>query len=115
MVQFLLDRTFSALADPTRREILVRLTRGPASISELAEPFGITLTGLKKHVQVLEEARLVTTEKVGRTRHCHLGPEHLENAMQWIQMYRRQWDRRLDGLEAYLEQQRRTKKEGEQE
>ena len=80
MVQFLLDRTFSALADPTRREILVRLTRGPASISELAEPFGITLTGLKKHVQVLEEA------------------------MQWIQLYRRQWERRLDGLGAYLEQ-----------
>jgi DNA-binding transcriptional ArsR family regulator len=58
-------RTFSALADPARREILVRLTRGPASISELAEPFGITLTGLKKHVQVLEDARLVITEKVG--------------------------------------------------
>src|SRR6266508_4054697 len=100
MVQRLLDRTFSALADPTRRGILVRLTRGPASISELAEPFGITLTGMKKHVQVLEEARLVTTEKVGRTRHCRLGPESLEDAMQWIQMYRQQWERRLDGLDA---------------
>jgi DNA-binding transcriptional ArsR family regulator len=106
MVQLLLDRTFAALADPTRREILVRLTRGPASISELAEPFGITLTGLKKHVQVLEDARLVTTEKVGRTRHCRLGPERLENAMQWIQMYRQEWDRRLDGLAAYLEQKK---------
>jgi DNA-binding transcriptional ArsR family regulator len=104
MVQLLLDRTFSALADPTRREILVRLTRGPASISELAAPFGITLTGLKKHVQVLEDARLVTTEKVGRTRQCRLGPERLEDAMRWIQMYRREWERRLDGLEAYLEQ-----------
>ena len=91
-------------ADPTRREILVRLTRGPASISELAEPFGITLTGLKKHVRVLEDARLVTTEKVGRTRRCRLGPEGLEDAMKWIQTYRRQWERRLDGLEAYLEQ-----------
>jgi DNA-binding transcriptional ArsR family regulator len=104
MVQLLLDRTFSALADPTRREILVRLTRGPASISELAAPFGITLTGLKKHVQVLEDARLVTTEKVGRTRQCRLGPERLEDAMRWIQMYRREWERRLAGLEAYLEQ-----------
>ena len=107
MVHLLLDRTFSALADPTRREILVRLTRGPATISELAEPFGITLTGLKKHVQVLEEAGLVTTEKVGRTRHCRLGPERLEEAVQWIQSYRQQWERRLDGLEAYLARKRR--------
>ncbi|NJC71287.1 winged helix-turn-helix transcriptional regulator [Planosporangium thailandense] len=107
MVQLLLDRTFAALADPTRREILVRLTRGPASITELAEPFGITLTGVKKHVQVLEDARLVTTEKVGRTRRCRLGPERLEDAMRWIQMYRQQWERRLDGLEAYLEQRRK--------
>jgi DNA-binding transcriptional ArsR family regulator len=111
MVQYLLDRTFSALADPTRREILGRLSRGPASVSELAEPFGITLTGLKKHVRVLEDARLVTTEKVGRTRHCRLGPEGLEDAMHWIQTYRRQWERRLDGLEAYLEQQRKRKGE----
>jgi DNA-binding transcriptional ArsR family regulator len=111
MVQLLLDRTFSALADPTRRGILVRLTRGPASISELAAPYGITLTGLKKHVQVLEEAGLVTTEKVGRTRHCRLGPERLEEAVQWIQSYRQQWERRLDGLEAYLEQQGKRREE----
>jgi DNA-binding transcriptional ArsR family regulator len=111
MVQLLLDRTFSALADPTRRGILVRLTRGPASISELAAPRGITLTGLKKHVQVLEEAGLVTTEKVGRTRHCRLGPQRLEEAMRWIQTYQRQWERRLDGLEAYLEQQGRQREE----
>ena len=109
MVQLLLDRTFSALSDPTRREILVRLTRGPASISELAQPFGMTLTGIKKHVRVLEDARLVTTEKVGRTRRCQLGPEPLEDAMRWIQMYRRHWERRLDGLEAYLE----SRKKGE--
>ena len=110
MVQLLLDRTFSALSDPTRREILVRLARGPASVSELAQPFGMTLTGIKKHVRVLEDARLVTTEKVGRTRRCRLGPEPLEDAMRWIQMYRRHWERRLDGLEAYLE----SKKKGEQ-
>ena len=106
MVQYQLDRTFSALADPTRREILVRLTGGPASISELAEPFGITLTGLRKHVQVLEDARLVTTEKVGRTRHCRVGPDRLENAMQWMRMYRQEWQVRLDGLEAYLKHKR---------
>ncbi len=111
MVQYqVLDRTFSALADPTRRDILDRLGRGPASISELAEPFGMTLTGLKKHVRILEEAALVTTEKVGRTRRCSLGPERLEDAVSWIEMYRRHWERRIDGLEAYLETQKGDKK-----
>lgn len=110
MVQYrALDQTFGALSDPTRREILNRLGRGPASISELAEPHGISLTGLKKHVQILEEARLVTTEKIGRTRQCRLGPEHLEEAVHWIEIYRQLWERRLDGLEAYFE-----KKKGQQ-
>jgi DNA-binding transcriptional ArsR family regulator len=72
----------------------------------LTPAFGITLTGLRKHVQVLEEARLVTTEKVGRTRHCRLGPEGLQDATRWIETYRRQWERRLDGFEAYLEQRK---------
>ncbi|GAA1516391.1 metalloregulator ArsR/SmtB family transcription factor [Sphaerisporangium rubeum] len=103
MVQSLLDRTFAALSDPTRREILVRLGGGPASVTELAEPFGMTLTGLKKHIQVLEDARLVTTEKAGRVRTCRLGPGRLEDAVEWIDIYRRQWERRLDGLEAYLD------------
>jgi DNA-binding transcriptional ArsR family regulator len=103
MVQYpALDRTFSALSDPTRRDILDRLGRGPASIGELARPLGMSLTGMKKHVQILERAELVTTEKVGRTRQCRLGPEHLEDAVQWIQLYRRRWERRLDGLESYL-------------
>ena len=103
MVQYtVLDRTFSALSDPTRRDILDRLGRGPASIGELARPLGMSLTGMKKHVQILERAELVTTEKVGRTRQCRLGPEHLEDAVQWIQLYRRRWERRLDGLESYL-------------
>ena len=103
MVQYqVLDRTFSALADPTRRQILGRLSEGPASISELATPFGMTLTGIKKHVQVLEAARLVTTEKVGRTRQCRLGPEQLDDAVDWIEMYRSMWEKRLDGIEAYL-------------
>ena len=112
MVQYqVLDRTFAALSDPTRREILDQLGRGPASISELAEPHGMSLTGLKKHVQILEEARLVVTEKIGRTRQCRLGPEPLEEAGTWIEIYRRQWERRLDGLEAYFEQK---KKKGNQ-
>src|SRR5215204_2071585 len=108
MVQYqaTLDRTFSALADPTRRDILERLGRGPATISELAEPFGMSLTGLKKHVRILEEADLVTTEKVGRTRECRLGLGKLEDAAQWIEMYQRHWDRRLDRLEAYLERKK---------
>lgn len=110
MVQYYaLDQTFAALSDPTRRGILDRLGNGPASISELAQPFGMSLTGVKKHVQVLEEARLVTTDKIGRTRHCRLGPDHLEEAVNWIEFYRQQWERRLDGLEAYFE-----KKEGQQ-
>jgi DNA-binding transcriptional ArsR family regulator len=107
MVQYqMLDRTFAALADPTRRDILDRLGRGPASISELAGPAGMSLTGMKKHVKILEGARLVTTEKVGRTRRCRLGPERLEDAAQWIQLYRRQWERRFDGLESYLGRRR---------
>jgi len=100
------DRTFAALADPTRRAVLERLGQGSATISELAAPFGMSLTGMKKHVQILERARLVTTEKVGRTRQCRLGPEHLEDAVQWIQLYRRRWERRLDGLESYLGEHR---------
>lgn len=103
MVQYApIDRTLGAIADPTRRQILDRLARGPASITQLAEPFGMSLTGMKKHVQILEEARLVVSEKVGRTRHCRLGPERLDDAFDWIGFYRNQWDRRLDGLEAYI-------------
>ena len=91
-----IDRTFAALADPTRRGVLERLGREGATITELAEPFGISLTGMKKHVRVLEEAELVTTEKVGRARHCSLGPRRLEDIEQWIGMYRRMLDERLD-------------------
>lgn len=100
--QAVLDRTFSALADPTRRDILARLGEGPATIGELAGPAGMTLTGLKKHVQVLEEAGLVATEKIGRSRQCRLGTERLDDAMAWLAFYQRLWERRLDGLEAYF-------------
>lgn len=91
-----IDRTFGALADPTRRGILERLRGGSATITELAKPAGISLTGIKKHVQVLEDAGLVTTEKVGRTRHCSLGPGRLENVEEWIGTYRRMLEERLD-------------------
>lgn len=97
-----LDRAFAALADPTRRAMLEALGRGSATVSELAEPLGISLTGVKKHLHVLEEAGLVTTEKVGRSRHCRLGTERLDDAMAWISFYQRLWERRLDGLDAYF-------------
>ena len=97
MVQYQpLDRTFAALADPTRRGLLERLGRGSATITELAEPFGISLTGCKKHVAVLEQAGLVTTEKVGRARRCSLGPRRLDDAVAWMEMYRQMLDERLD-------------------
>jgi DNA-binding transcriptional ArsR family regulator len=98
-----LDRTFAALADPTRRGVVERLGGGSATISELAEPAGISLTGMKKHVRVLEEAELVTTEKVGRTRLCSLGPRRLDDLQQWIDGYRRMLDARLDRFGALLE------------
>ena len=108
MVQYqgTLDHTFSAISDPTRRDILERLGRGPATISELAEPFGMSLTGLGKHVRMLEEANLVTTEKVGRARECRLGPGQLEDATRWIETHRRRWERRLDRMEGYIERKK---------
>lgn len=110
MVQHeVLDRVFAALADPTRRDILVRLGGGPLTVGELTEPTGMTLTGVRKHVLILEEAGLVSTEKVGRTRRCRLGAERLDEAMDWIGFYQRLWDRRLDGLDAYFTLKREEK------
>ena len=105
MVQYQgqLDRTFAALADPTRRGILERLGRGSATITELVKPFGISLTGAKKHVRVLEDVELVTTEKVGRARRCRLGPQDLEGIQQWIETYQRDLEARLDRLSEFLE------------
>jgi DNA-binding transcriptional ArsR family regulator len=100
---YALDRTFSALSDPTRRAVLERLSLGPATISELAGPAGISLPGVLKHVRILEEADLVISEKKGRSRECRLGPAQLEDVTKWIEWYRGQWDRRLDRLEAYIE------------
>jgi DNA-binding transcriptional ArsR family regulator len=98
-----LDRTLAALADPTRRDVLERLGRGSATITELAEPYGISLTGMKKHVRVLEDAGLVATEKVGRTRRCTVGLRRLEDLEVWIGAYRRMLDERLDRLGELLE------------
>jgi DNA-binding transcriptional ArsR family regulator len=103
-----IDRTLSAIADPTRRGVLERLGRGTATISELAEPFGISLTGMKKHVRVLEEAELVTTEKVGRSRRCSLGPRRLDDVQEWMETYRRMLDERLDRFGELLERTKGT-------
>jgi DNA-binding transcriptional ArsR family regulator len=101
-----LDRTFSALADPTRRDILERLVRGPASVSELARPYGMSLPGVMKHVRILEGADLVRTRKHGRTREVRLGEKGMDHAAGWIDRHRRQWEGRLDRLEAAIERRR---------
>jgi DNA-binding transcriptional ArsR family regulator len=105
MVQYSpdLDTAFGAIADPTRRGILERLGHSDASISDLADQFDMTLTGIRKHVTVLEEARLVTTEKVGRVRTCRLGPRRLDEETAWIESYGRMLEDRLDGLGDFLE------------
>lgn len=109
MVQYsnTLDSSFAALADPTRRGVLRRLGRAEASISDLAATFQMTLTGMKKHVQVLEGAGLVATKKVGRVRHCALGPRKLEHEAAWLAEYRRMWETRLDRFGVALENQRK--------
>jgi DNA-binding transcriptional ArsR family regulator len=98
-----LDASFGALSDATRRGILERLGRGEASITDLAAKFEMTLTGMKKHVAVLEKAGLVTTEKVGRVRTCTLGPRRLEDETAWITKYREALEERLDHLGKFLE------------
>lgn len=110
MVQYSakLDTAFAAVADPTRRGILERLARRDASITELAFAFEMTLTGMKKHVRLLEDAGLVETAKVGRKRTCRLGKRRLADAAAWIERYEQVLNERLDSLEAYLE---RTKGE----
>jgi DNA-binding transcriptional ArsR family regulator len=102
-----LDASFSALSDPTRRGVLEQLGRAEASITDLAEKFHMTLTGMKKHVSVLEQAGLVTTEKVGRVRTCKLGPSRLEAETAWIEGYRQLWGSRFDELDKVLEELKR--------
>jgi DNA-binding transcriptional ArsR family regulator len=97
-----LDRVFHALADPSRRIMLERLSRGPASVSQLAEPLAMSLAAVVQHVQVLEASGLVRSEKVGRVRTCHIEPDVLQTAEHWISARRTVWARRLDRLGEYL-------------
>ena len=104
------DASFAALSDATRRGVLEQLGRADASITDLAEKFHMTLTGMKKHVGVLEQAGLVTTEKVGRVRTCRLGPRRLEEEAAWIERYRQLWDARFDELDKVVEELKRKEK-----
>jgi DNA-binding transcriptional ArsR family regulator len=97
-----LDAVFAALADPTRREILARLSEGEASVKELAEPFDMSLPGVSKHLGVLQDAGLVTRTKEGRVRHCRLVPESMGEALRWIAHHGRFWEEQFDSLERYL-------------
>ncbi|WP_437762751.1 metalloregulator ArsR/SmtB family transcription factor [Sorangium sp. So ce281] len=102
-----LDASFAALSDATRRGVLEQLGRADASITDLAERFHMTLTGMKKHVGVLERAGLVTTEKVGRVRTCKLGPRRLDDETAWIERYRQLWAARFDELDKVIEELKR--------
>ena len=102
--------SFAALSDATRRGVLEQLGRGDASITDLADKFGMTLTGMKKHVGVLEQAGLVTTEKVGRVRTCKLGARRLEEETAWLERYRQLWDSRFDELDKVVDELNRKEK-----
>jgi DNA-binding transcriptional ArsR family regulator len=116
MVQYMttrLDTSFAALSDATRRGVLERLGRADASITDLAATFRMTLTGMKKHIGVLEQAGLVTTKKIGRVRTCRLGPRRLEDETEWLERYRRHWDERFDQLDQVVEELTRKEKNDE--
>ena len=113
MVQYMdvrLDASFAALADATRRGVLERLGNSDASITALAETFHMTLTGMRKHVGVLEQAGLVTTEKIGRVRTCSLGPRRLEDGAAWIERYQQLWEARFDELDKVVEELQRKER-----
>jgi DNA-binding transcriptional ArsR family regulator len=113
MVQYYqtrLDTSFAALSDATRRGVLEQLGRADASITDLAEKFHMTLTGMKKHVGVLEQAGLVTTKKVGRVRTCKLGLRRLEQEAAWIEGYRQLWAARFDELDKVIDELNRKEK-----
>jgi DNA-binding transcriptional ArsR family regulator len=113
MVQcsFSLDASFAALSDPTRRGVIEQLLRQDASITDLAQRFQMTLTGMKKHVDVLEQAGLVTTEKVGRVRTCRLGQGALDEEWAWLERYRRMWTARFDALDKVVEELKRKERD----
>ena len=116
MVQYTqarLDVSFAALSDATRRGVLEQLGRSDASITDLAAKFRMTLTGMRKHVGVLEQAGLVTTRKIGRVRTCRLGPRRLEEETAWLERYRQRWDERFDELDQVVEELTRQEKNNE--
>ncbi len=116
MVQFSsthLDTAFAALSDATRRGVLEQLGGGDASITELADRFHLTLTGMKKHVGVLEAAGLVRTRKIGRVRTCRLGPQRLAEVNDWLARYRKMWEERFDELDNVLDELQHKEKSGE--
>ena len=113
MVQYFrtgFDASFAALSDATRRGVLEQLGRADASITDLAEKFHMTLTGMKKHVGVLEQAGLVTTEKIGRVRTCKLGMRRLDEEAVWIERYRKRWNARFDELDKVVDELKRKEK-----
>jgi DNA-binding transcriptional ArsR family regulator len=103
MLEYNLDKTFAALADPARRAIVERRTRGPATVSELARPLPMSLAGAMLHLKVLEESGLVTSAKVGRVRTCRVNPAMLSQAERWVADRRAMWERNLDRLGAFLD------------
>jgi DNA-binding transcriptional ArsR family regulator len=109
-VQTRFDASFAALSDATRRGVLEQLGRADASITDLAEKFHMTLTGIKKHIGVLEQAGLVATEKIGRVRTCKLGLRRLEQEAAWIERYRQLWDARFDELDQAVEELKQKEK-----
>ena len=114
MVQYLgarLDASFAALSDATRRGVLEQLGRADASITELADRFHMTLTGMKKHVGVLEQAGLVVTEKVGRVRICRISEHRLDDVSSWIDQYHDRWDARFGALDQVLEEMKRKEQQ----
>jgi DNA-binding transcriptional ArsR family regulator len=106
----ILDRTFGALADSTRRAILVRLAQGEATVGELAEPFKISLPAISRHLKVLEKAALISNERTGKQRRCRLRPEALKDAQVWLDFNRRFWSGSLDRLASHLKNTQRSKK-----
>lgn len=118
MVQYAPDRldiSFSALADATRRGVVLQLGRGDASITDLAQEFQMTLTGMKKHITVLEQAGFVSTEKVGRVRKCSLGQRRLDQEAAWIAQHCQQWEARFDTLDNLVEDLKRKESRNERE
>jgi DNA-binding transcriptional ArsR family regulator len=105
-----LDATFAALADPTRRAIVARLARGEATVTELAEPFDMSMPAISKHLRVLERAGLITRGREAQTRPCKLSPKPLEDATAWIEKHKATWEGRLDRLDAYVKQLKEQRK-----